>query len=212
MKTKTPRAEKREPETLPNPAPGVVAESQDDISRLSFAVDAGGNVMWDRMRGKTKEELKRIISSPETAKALGLDTPAAQPVEVFDPAWTGSLYDAIGKLEAWGASKLYKIPADIADQAFTYSEAEKAKLAGPTAKVINKYAAVWMVQFKDEIALAFLIVTITAVKLQMASALTQMRGAQERVSAPPRPIVVPTPQDIDPATLENSVKDKPADA
>jgi hypothetical protein len=107
---------------------------------------------------------------------------------------------------------MYKIPADIAEKSFTFTETEKARLAAPTARVINKYAATWMVQFKDEIALAMLFVTMTAVKLQMATALTNMRGAASPTPAPARPVstirVEPSAQDLDAAELENSIREK----
>lgn len=207
MRTKQSRSPKTsEAEILPNPAPGAPSEPVDDISRLAIAVDANGNVQWDRMREKTKDQLKTILQNPDTKKALGLDTVSkVEPVEVFDPEWTGSLYDAIGKLESFGAQKLYHIPPDIAEQAFTYTEKEKEKLGPLTAKVINKYASVWMVQFKDEIGLAFLFVTMTAVKLQMATMLSKMRGAVDNAPAPSRPAVVPTPKDLEPNNLERSV-------
>lgn len=170
-------------------------EPQDDISRLSFAVDSQGNVLWDRMRGKTKEQLKDILTKPETAKALGItQEQASQAVEVFDPAWTGSLYDSLGKIEAMVAGGMLKLSPEVTERVFTYSTMEKEKLAGPTAKVINKYAAVWMVQFKDEIALAFLLVTMTLMKVQIAKTLAATMNVnqsrevtQAPASAPPAP-------------------------
>jgi hypothetical protein len=112
-------------------------------------------------------------------------------VEVFDPAWCGSMFDVIGKIESFAAAKLYKMPPEIADTAFTYSQAEKDKLAGPTAKVINKYAPVWLELYKDEIALAGLFVMITAMKFQMATML--MAQFQKTGAVSPKP---PSPKTV----------------
>lgn len=206
MRTKTPKIEREKPYVPPDlPNPEAPAE---DIKRLSFAVDSEGRIVWDGMRSATRDKLKAVLSDPQTARNLGVEQPAIATVEVFDPAWTGALYDSIGKVEAFFAGKIYHIPPDIAEQAFTFSEAEKEKLAGPTAKVINKYASTWMVTFKDEIALAFLFVTITAVKLQMADMLTKMRTPIRAI--PPRQ--EPSAADLDAVALEKSVGDGKPDA
>lgn len=186
-----------------NPSTEAPEETDTIASRLSMPLNVDGQVEWDRMRSSTKEQLKAILANPETAKVLGVDSPAPAQVEVFDPEWTGALYDAIGKLEAFLAGKLYKISPDITERAFTYNDEEKKKLAGPTAKVINKYAVTWMVQFKDEIALAFLFVTITAVKLQMATILQNMRGASAPSFTPPQP-PEPKATDISAENLERA--------
>lgn len=200
MKTKAARPTPKEEPAVSNPA-SVAPES--DVTRVSFPVGPDGNVVWDSIRTATKEKLRTIIQNPETSKALGIVDTTKPTVEVFDPEWTGSLYDAIGKLESFAAQKLYKISPDVAEKAFHFTDLEKDKLAGPTAKVINKYASTWMVQFKDEIALAFLFVTITAVKLQMAQALQRIETAQAQ--AQPQP-PQPTRADLNPKTLEKSVQ------
>jgi hypothetical protein len=210
MRTKQSKSPKETIEpTLPDPSFSTVsaatAPGEDIPSRISIPLDSSGNILWDRMRQATKEQLKKTLQSSDAAKMF--DQPVAAPVEVFDPAWTGNLYDAVGKMEAFFAGKIYGIPADIADRAFAYSQAEKDTLAGPTAKVINKYAATWMIQFKDEIALAFLFVTITAVKLQAAQMMTKL-------AAPAKPAIVkpisglPSADDLDKVTAEQEAKDK----
>lgn len=214
MKTKSqPRAPKPEPPQAPilQQMDAQLANDLDGISRLSFPVDSDGRVQWDSMRQSTKEKVRSILQNPETARVLGIESQgSSSPVEVFDPAWTGSIYDAIGKLESFGVQKIYGMPAHIAEKCFLYTDAEKEKLAAPTAKVINKYATVWMVKFKDEIALAFLFVTMTAVKLQMASTLMQMEKRMEEAKTARPSAPAPTPKDIDPATMEKSLnKEEP---
>ncbi len=171
-----------------------VAEPE-KTNRISIPLTKDGQIEWDSMREKTREKVKQLIGAPSGA-------PSAAPVEVFDPAWTGAMYDTIGKIESFAAVKLYKFTPEIADLAFAYTPAEKEKLAGPTAKVINKYAPAWLEQFKEEIALAMLFVTFTAVKFQMASALMAQHNAMQSMkerATPPRPIDSPLPsaQDLD---------------
>jgi hypothetical protein len=207
MKTKTPKLPKPNSETSNEIAPNLPIETSEEVSRMSIAVDKDGNILWDRMRQATREQLKKMLGSRDTAKALGVEQ-TAPVVEVFDPNWTGALYDSIGKMEAFFAGKLYGIPADIADRAFTYSPAEKQTLAQPTAKVINKYAATWMVQFKDEIALAFLFVTMTAVKLQAATMLAKMAAPVARSIVTPQASNLPSAADLDAVAKEAEAKTK----
>jgi hypothetical protein len=216
MRTKTPKAERQEKSSVASLPIEFVGPSNDssaeDISRVSFPMDAQGNILWDRMREKTKDQLKSILGNPDTAKVLGVESPAPPSVEVFDPAWTGTVLEALGKMEAFAASKMYKIDSDISEKVFTYSEREKEKIAPPLAKVINKYASTWMVQFKDEIALAFLFATITAVKLQMATALQNTRAGEIKVAIPAQPIrstiTVPSAADLDAVATEQSIKEQ----
>jgi hypothetical protein len=179
-KTRTDNEPKKEasgpPPIAENPsAPAPVVEEK--INRISIALNKDGAIDWDSMRPKTQEKVKQLMGIGEGKG------PQAAAVEVFDASWTGPLYDTLGKIESFAAMKMYGFSPEVADKAFTYSEAEKAKLGPPTAKVINKYAPVWMEQFKDEIALAMLFVTITAMKFQMASFLM----AQQKAQAPKPP-------------------------
>lgn len=199
MKTKSSVKTDREQEAKPSRSiaenPSAPAMEAEKVNRLSFPLDADGKPDWDKMHAKTREKVKSLFGDSTVSKTSGVPQPT---VEVFDPAWTGTLFDTIGKIEAFAATKLYKFPPEVADKAFTYSEIEKAKLAGPTARVINKYAPLWLEQYKDEIALAGLFVTITAVKFQMAS----MLAAQMNSTAKKPHVVEMTP---DLSTLEREI-------
>jgi hypothetical protein len=204
MKTK-----KSAPAPKPEAPVSVEQEIQapeEKVNRISIPLTADGQIDYSSMREKTRQKVKELIGEREATQTKEI-------VEVFDPAWVGSLYDSLGKLEQFAVTKMYKIHPEDAERAFTYSQAEKEKLAGPTAKVINKYAAVWMVQFKDEIALAFLLVTLTTVKFQMASMLSQQRAAMEKAAAAPRPTIVPDAKAAkEIADLEKMAGDSPAQA
>lgn len=198
MKTKPAKLDEK-PKERPAPAanPSDSAVTEEKVNRLSFPIDENGNPQWDKMQAKTREKVKALMGERNAAPV------AEKTIEVFDPAWTSSLYDIIGKVESFAAQKMYKFPPDIAEMAFTYSPAEKEKLAGPTAKVINKYAPEWLEKFKDEIALAGLFVTITAIKFQMASMLiaqSQKAGALK----PQAPTSNSAPKTVDVSGLPSS--------
>lgn len=184
-KKKTETSTPTPPREEPREERAAGSESEEGLERKSFAffVDAKNNVQWDRMREKTKTELKEFLKRPDVIKALGVEAPG-EVIELMSVEWCAGLYDAIGKIEATMASKWKGVPKEIAEQAFAYSEFEKAQLGPPTARVINKYATDWMVRFKDEIALAFLLITITMAKIQLCNALI----AQQRGPVPVTPI------------------------
>lgn len=210
MKTKRVKASPIEAQSAPEAAPIAQEPAPaQDISRVAIPVDANGNVLWDMMREKTKDKLKSILADPSTAKVLNVESPVTSPViEVFDPSWTGTIFDAVSKLEIVLAGKMYQIPQDIAEQAFTFTAAEKEKLGPPTARVINKYAPIWLEKFKDEIALAFLFITMTAVKLQMAVMLQKLRASQANgvETAKPAKATPPLHDNLERVEKESSVQ------
>lgn len=204
MKTKAPKVgDSPKPEALFSAPANSSVVPDEKVNRISIPLTKDGQIEWDSMRGTTREKLKGIIASPETAKVIGSAAPVAAAIEVFDPMWCGSIFDAVGKIEVFTAVKLYKFSPEVAEAAFTYTQLEKEKLAGPTAKVINKYAPIWMEQFKDEIALAMLFVTITAMKFQMASMLQAQQNAKSN-SRPATPI--PVPEDDTEVVTASSLK------
>ena len=194
MKTKPAKVDSKPQAEIPVPAnPSIQASVEEKAARLSFALDSNGKPDWDKMHEKTRVKVKELMGEGATKTAT------APAVEVFDPAWCGTMFDVIGKIESFAASKLYKMPSEIADRAFTYSQAEKDKLAGPTAKVINKYAPAWLELYKDEIALAGLFVMITAMKFQMATALMAQlnkTGALSPQAPSPSPKIVTVSPDL----------------
>lgn len=195
MKTKASKfdakLEKEVPPVLVNPS---APEVEEKVNRISFPLDKDGKPDWDKMHGKTREKVKSLLGDSSAVKTSGVPQPV---VEVFDPAWTGTLYDVIGKITSFASVKIYGLSPEIAEQAFSYSVAEKDKLAGPTARVINKYAPVWLEQYKDEIALAGLFVTITAIKFQMAMGLMAAQKAMGQASTPKsKPHVVESVADL----------------
>lgn len=153
-------------------------------SRLSVPLTGSNGIDWEHMRESNREQVKTVIGGwlrdPKIAADFGIEKPL---VEVFSADWCGSIYDAIGAVEKSFASKLFGCSQKAAEQAFTYSEQEKAVLAKPTAAVVNKYAFDWMIRFKEEIQLALLIFSITGAKIAMAKQLTEFERKTDVVAA-----------------------------
>jgi hypothetical protein len=167
--TKTP------PETAENMNLRPENTPEDGRVAISWYADQEGKPDISRMRPAMRERLKGLIADPEVVKALGVEAapvPQAEAVKVFDPAYCSSLYGAVGFIEALFAQKFLELNPEMAKQIFTYSPAEIEKLSDPTSKVLNKYAADWMIRFKDEIALGMLFFSITAGKIMAARMLT----------------------------------------
>jgi len=164
---------------------------------VSWYVDSAGVIQWDRVRDATKDQLRDLFKSPTTLEKLGLnpEEPAA-PVEFFDPEWCDELYDTLGKIEAFGAVRFWKVNPEIASKVFTYTEKEKDKLRGPTSRVVNKYVAEWMIRFKDEIALALLLFAMTANKIAMLNGVLQIQAAMDKQAAERAKVQAQAPQPV----------------
>jgi hypothetical protein len=177
---------------IPEPEPQTVSEAQQSmpqetrperveatdrasLKRISIPIDERGKINWDSMRASTREETRKFVQSMitdrELATSLGIDKPL---IEVFPAEWTGALYDSLGQIEVALTPKILGIAPEIAQGIFVYSPAEKEKLAGPTSKVINKYAADWLIRFKEEIALLMLLGSITYAKVMAAKMAQQI--------------------------------------
>lgn len=147
--------------------PGPRARQQQ--KRVQIPVDDAGRIAWANMRESTREETRKfvtqLLNDRELAASLGLEKPA---MEVFPQKWIDALYDSVGTLEVALAPRLFGVSSQVASQVFPFSQLEKDKLCQPTAAVISKYAADWMIRFKEEIALAMLLTTMTYTKIMMA--------------------------------------------
>lgn len=149
--------------------------------QLSFDLNEDGSPDLTSMRGRTKEKVQAFFSDPKFAAAFGAKPAGPASIDFFPqgpgekyPAMIGSLYNMVGMIEAMAVQNIWKVPAPVAVRVFTYTEQEKEALAPPTVKVLNKYAPAWLIKYQDEIALANILLTITAMKIQTARALAKM--------------------------------------
>lgn len=171
------------PEAHSDPSPAAEApKDRREAVSISFYLNDDGSPDFTGMRDRTRQKVKEFFNDPKIAAEFGAK-PAQPEVQVFHPAMVSGMYDLLGALEAMAFGRMWKLPEPIAKRAFTYTELEKKALEGPTTRVLNKYAAEWMIRYQDEIALATLLVSITIAKCNAAMALAKMHG----------PTIVPPP-------------------
>lgn len=164
-----PSEPKQEPETATEARIESERVDRAPYKRIAIPVDEQGKINWEAMHARTREDVKKfvtaLITDAQLAKSLGLEKPIA---EVFPRSWINSIYDGVGHFMAALAPKMFGITPNIATNIFVFSEIEKAKLIEPTSAVINKYAADWLVRFKEEIALALLLGGMMYAKIMTA--------------------------------------------
>ena len=184
MRTK----KKKDEPAASDPAVEQVKTDQADASakqrfQLSFDLNEDGSPDLSSMRGKTKEKVIQFFSDPRMAEAFGT-TPVKPQISIFPPFMVNVVYDALGTVESMAAQKFGKMPPEIANAAFKFSPEEKEMLQAPTIRVLDKYSTGWMIKYQDEIALVGLILTLTAAKIQMATAAMQKlrEGSPEVIS------------------------------
>jgi hypothetical protein len=147
--------------------------------QLSFDLNEDGTPDFSAMRGKTKEKVRQFFSDPRIAAEFGASPAPTAEVQIFHPAMISGMYDMLGTLESLAAQRWGKIPEPVARQVFKYTDAEKNALSGPTLRVMNKYAADWMIKYQDEIALATLLVSVTVAKVNAAIMLSKMQTVSQ---------------------------------
>jgi len=146
--------------------PVTTVESVGLAPRLSFTLtdESRPRVAWDRLRDKTRDQLRIIASDPEFTKRLGLEAPSVSPFASpakMDPHVIGMLYGALGSLLVATAGRM----GYPADQALTmqFSSNERAALYDPTSKVLAKYTSA-LGRWEDEILLTIAIGSVIAAK------------------------------------------------
>jgi len=136
---------------LPAASAAAPATEAEAVARLSIPLTAdGGSIQWDRMRPRTKDQLRTLLASSDTAANLGAPVPGADAGAAVDPAIVGMLYGSLGMLMVSAA----RAKGYTAEQAnvLIFTPEEKAALQDPTAKVLSKYAGS-MGKYQDEITL-----------------------------------------------------------
>lgn len=177
MKTKRRTKVENEIFTIKEPEvenPVIPEPSQQKIKpKISIPINDDGSFDFTSMREATKERLRAAVASSPSLFPSG-------PAEVmaFPPAVIYAMYGGVGAIEAMLAQRFGKIPKQIADQVFAYTPQELELLYPPTAKVLQKYAAEWMIKYQDEIALATLLTSMTVAKVNAAVTLARTHKAE----------------------------------
>lgn len=159
--------------------------------QVGFYLDENGKVDWERMRGKTKEQLREIFEGADLSPILGTQSNVIAttnaPAEI-DKDVAKLIIEAESFVAGVVVSQIYKIPTPITSHAFKYTDAQKELLADPLGRIVAKYCTKYKIDFlkeyRDEIMVCGILTVITRQKIAYA---------QEMQKAAMRPKVVTQP-------------------
>jgi hypothetical protein len=155
---------------------------------LVYYKDADGNPDFARMQERVKENFRKFYENPNNRKMIGLITEEAKPGsapdsgQLFGQDEVTVFYDGLQFVDAIIAAKLYGVPFDMAQDAFTFTEFQRQKLSGPSLRVLNKWGPKILAQWKDEIGLG--IVLFSSVAAQSRTLKKLRRGLPATPAAP----------------------------
>ena len=155
---------RRKPIDPPEPEP--TKADREIKPRFSIVVRADGRVDWASAHDGSREKLRAIVSDPDLPGQLGIAKPETGG-DVLAPELVGVIYDALSVLLAGIAQRSGYSVDQAAGLKFTSDE--KETLAGPTAKVVNKYGSKFG-PYQDELVLAFVLTTMLSGKLAILRA------------------------------------------
>lgn len=163
------------------PAPDQIKTPK---NRLSLPIRPDGTIDTDSMRQDTLRKVKDVLSDPRSRELLGI-APGA-PLEVVSEQDVKMFYDLVGTIEAYAFNLAGKIDWDLAQKHARWDEAQKNMVVAPTQRVIAKHAdkMAWMVQWKDEVVLSLLLVTITRAKYETARKEQNSRDVEKKKDNP----------------------------
>jgi len=126
-------------------------------------VTADGMIDVSRLRERTKDALRKALLDPKLAESLGVASPASAADAQVMAQIANGLYDGLSALSIALARRAgYSIQhASV----LLFTADEKAMLAEPTARVVNKYFPDFGGKYRDEILLSFALVNIIGAKI-----------------------------------------------
>src|SRR5260370_3474404 len=144
----------------PAPSPPVAVADEENSPRVALVYyrDEQGNADFARMQPRVKENFRKFFENADNRKAIGLvaapeTTGTGKKEELFGADEVTVMYDALGFIDAVIGCKLYGVPFEMAQEAFTFTDFQRQKLSAPTVRVLNKWAPKILAQWKDEIGL-----------------------------------------------------------
>lgn len=158
-------------------------KTRHDKPRLTITLTDDGKPDIENMRAATLEKVRAFLRDKDNLKALGLaESEADEYMEIADEFVDG-FYLGIGKANAFLFSVLpmTRIPFDIANEVFSYSEPELAALRQPTKGALRfLYERFpWLTkaaEYQDLVVVATLNYLMTSRKLKLALKLRDERA------------------------------------
>jgi hypothetical protein len=166
----------------------VPSLSESFRKRMAIPLNESGDIDTEKISADDLEKIKaafqQTVAAAETTEEILLGDDEAN-----------ALLDLLSRVEAFGASKIYKIPREITDRAFVFNELHRKKLNPPLIKVANKWAPYILKKWKDEIGLAIIFGSVINAQTRAMHMLNaQAKAAEKR---PPAPISILTPEKPD---------------
>lgn len=157
------------------------------LDRFVIPLTPDGKPAVDRMREPTREQLRRILADPDTARGLGLGADAAVPTVPIDLAYAA--LGTINQLSTLIVASITKAPPAIVLAIMPYTEQERDVLAPPLHRVLSKYGGPALSRWSDEIALVLALVAVTQAKI--AAVKVAARAARSPATVVPFPSPAP---------------------
>jgi hypothetical protein len=159
------------------------------VLKAEAAARAAGKTVKEIVAENPEEFPPSILEKPSKPLTVEFEPQAQEPEakkeeQLFiQPEAVDGLFDIFGKILAAAAVRFKNVPADIAAEAFPFTQSDKDTLRKPVAKVINKHAPAWLIKYQDEIAVTLMVTTVINAKIQLCNALIASR-VRESAQAP----------------------------
>jgi hypothetical protein len=171
------------------------------LNRISFFVSNEGTPEWNRIAPQTKARLAAILQNPQVQKELGFTKEEAKEISElgFGEDEANTILDLLGTADSFAASLIYKVPADICSQAFSFSPDHRKKINPPLQRVLNKWAPAVLKTWKDEIGLAMILFATLNAQIRVMHMLDERR--KKNIPRPVTPItpITEAPKPAEPA-------------
>lgn len=183
-------------------------------NRLAALLTPTGALDVKRLRPDNLQRFRRAFADPDVRAAILSDAdPAdlavpigrvdatasavAPVVEIFTPSQIKEALNVLAHVQTAVVTRVWGVPADVAERVMRFTDEEKDELAPPAARVINKHAPDWLKKYADEITLVTVLGGITLKKIGALNLAMAARSVVVTPASPSRPVAstngTPTP-------------------
>jgi hypothetical protein len=146
---------------------------------------------WERVSPKTKAQLESILKDKGVQKELGMTPELAKAltnaVEEFGEDEANALLDVLGGISAIAAGMIFKAPADICREAYSFKPEYRKKLTPSMTRLMNKWGPAVLKTWKDEIGFSLLMLSILKLQHDEMNRLVEKRKKESGPRAVPKP-------------------------